>query len=110
MEEIVKAAVFLHDVDDVGDLTGPGRAKRAQGRTVLHVGQGRLRAGASSKRVGYTEASRGCKHLCRHCPVVPIYQGAFRVVQPEVVVALGSTAADCRVRPPVDLRGARADL
>jgi hypothetical protein len=37
--------------------------------------------------VGSTEASRGCKHLCRHCPVVPVYQGAFRVVQREVVLA-----------------------
>jgi len=37
--------------------------------------------------VGYTEASRGCKHLCRHCPVVPIYEGQFRIVQPEVVLA-----------------------
>ena len=36
--------------------------------------------------VGYTEASRGCKHLCRHCPVVPVYAGAFRVVQVEVVL------------------------
>ncbi len=36
--------------------------------------------------VGYTEASRGCKHLCRHCPVVPVYRGIFRVVQPEVVL------------------------
>ena len=36
---------------------------------------------------GYTEASRGCRHLCRHCPVVPIYEGQFRVVQPEVVLA-----------------------
>jgi radical SAM superfamily enzyme YgiQ (UPF0313 family) len=36
--------------------------------------------------VGYTEASRGCKHLCRHCPVVPVYNGAFRVVQPEIVL------------------------
>jgi len=36
---------------------------------------------------GYTEASRGCKHLCRHCPIVPVYKGAFRVVQPEVVLA-----------------------
>lgn len=35
---------------------------------------------------GYTEASRGCKHLCRHCPVVPVYNGRFRVVQPEVVL------------------------
>jgi radical SAM superfamily enzyme YgiQ (UPF0313 family) len=39
------------------------------------------------RTVGYTEASRGCRHLCRHCPVVPIYQGQFRVVQPEVVLA-----------------------
>jgi radical SAM superfamily enzyme YgiQ (UPF0313 family) len=39
-----------------------------------------------SRRVGYTEASRGCKHRCRHCPVVPVYQGAFRVVQRDVVL------------------------
>ena len=38
------------------------------------------------KRVGYTEASRGCKHLCRHCPVVPVYQGTFRVIQADVVL------------------------
>ena len=37
--------------------------------------------------VGYTEASRGCRHLCRHCPIVPVYQGQFRVVQPDVVLA-----------------------
>jgi radical SAM superfamily enzyme YgiQ (UPF0313 family) len=45
-----------------------------------------LRVNGSRKRVGYTEASRGCKHLCRHCPVVPVYQGKFRIVQPEVVL------------------------
>ncbi len=39
------------------------------------------------RMVGYTEASRGCRHLCRHCPVVPIYNGQFRVVQPEIVLA-----------------------
>ncbi|MCW5849903.1 MAG: radical SAM protein [Anaerolineae bacterium] len=37
--------------------------------------------------VGYVEASRGCKHLCRHCPIVPVYGGRFRVVQREVVLA-----------------------
>ena len=37
--------------------------------------------------VGYTEASRGCRHLCRHCPVVPVYQGQFRVVQADIVLA-----------------------
>ena len=38
------------------------------------------------RTVGYTEASRGCKHLCRHCPIVPVYNGVFRIVQPEVVL------------------------
>lgn len=35
---------------------------------------------------GYTEASRGCKHLCRHCPIVPVYNGIFRVMDREVVL------------------------
>jgi radical SAM superfamily enzyme YgiQ (UPF0313 family) len=45
----------------------------------------KLRQNGDVKVVGYTEASRGCKHLCRHCPVVPVYQGHFRVVGREVV-------------------------
>jgi radical SAM superfamily enzyme YgiQ (UPF0313 family) len=36
--------------------------------------------------VGYVEASRGCKHRCRHCPIVPVYDGRFRIVQREVVL------------------------
>ncbi len=40
----------------------------------------------NSRIAGYTEASRGCKHRCRHCPIVPVYDGVFRVVQPEVVL------------------------
>ncbi|MEQ1474049.1 MAG: hypothetical protein ABLQ96_09510, partial [Candidatus Acidiferrum sp.] len=36
--------------------------------------------------VGSTEASRGCKHLCRHCPIVPVYNGVFRVVPREIVM------------------------
>ena len=38
------------------------------------------------RTVGYTEASRGCKHQCRHCPIVPVYEGVFRVVDREVVL------------------------
>lgn len=38
------------------------------------------------RTVGYTEATRGCKHLCRHCPIVPVYNGQFRVVQRDVVL------------------------
>ena len=41
----------------------------------------------SRRVVGSTEASRGCKHLCRHCPIVPVYEGQFRIVQPDVVLA-----------------------
>ncbi len=39
-----------------------------------------------TKVVGFAEASRGCKHLCRHCPVVPVYQGRFRIVPVDVVM------------------------
>ncbi len=46
----------------------------------------KLRINGAEKRVGYTESSRGCKHLCRHCPVVPVYNGVFRVVQADVVL------------------------
>ena len=42
---------------------------------------------AQSIVAGYTEGTRGCKHICRHCPIVPIYHGRFFVVQPEVVMA-----------------------
>lgn len=41
----------------------------------------------NTKTAGYTEATRGCKHLCRHCPIVPVYGGRFRVVQQDVVLA-----------------------
>jgi radical SAM superfamily enzyme YgiQ (UPF0313 family) len=48
----------------------------------------RLIVGPEQQRVvGYTEASRGCKHLCRHCPIVPVYAGRFRIVQRDVVLA-----------------------
>ena len=36
---------------------------------------------------GYVEASRGCLHACRHCPVVPVYGGRFFVVPFETVMA-----------------------
>ena len=42
--------------------------------------------GGARRTVGYTEASRGCKHLCRHCPVVPVYQGHFRIVPRDIVM------------------------
>src|SRR3989449_2307440 len=40
----------------------------------------------STRIAGFAEGSRGCKHLCRHCPVVPVYQGKFRIVPADVVM------------------------
>jgi radical SAM superfamily enzyme YgiQ (UPF0313 family) len=37
--------------------------------------------------VGYVEASRGCKYRCRHCPVVPVFDGRFFVIPAELVLA-----------------------
>lgn len=46
-----------------------------------------LLIGESETRVvGFAEGSRGCKHLCRHCPVVPVYQGKFRILPVDVVM------------------------
>ena len=42
--------------------------------------------GGGTRTIGFTESSRGCKHLCRHCPVVPVYHGRFRAVPVAVVV------------------------
>ncbi len=40
----------------------------------------------STRTIGFAEGSRGCRHRCRHCPVVPVYHGRFRVVPLEVVI------------------------
>jgi radical SAM superfamily enzyme YgiQ (UPF0313 family) len=36
---------------------------------------------------GYVEATRGCRHLCRHCPIPAVYAGRFFAVPVEVVLA-----------------------
>jgi len=41
----------------------------------------------SRRTVGSTDATRGCKHLCRHCPIVPVYRGRFSAVPLDVVMA-----------------------
>ncbi len=41
----------------------------------------------SAVAAGYVEASRGCLHTCRHCPVTPVYGGRFFVTPPETVLA-----------------------
>jgi hypothetical protein len=44
-------------------------------------------APGEQRLVGYVEASRGCLHRCRHCPITPVYDGRFFVVPREIVLA-----------------------
>ena len=36
--------------------------------------------------VGYVEASHGCAHRCRHCPLPVIYDGRIRIIADDVVL------------------------
>src|SRR4029077_6686131 len=41
----------------------------------------------STRVAGSTDATRGCKHLCRHCPIVPVYRGRFHAIPVDAVLA-----------------------
>jgi radical SAM superfamily enzyme YgiQ (UPF0313 family) len=60
----------------------PDRAGLPPLRSYAHL----ILPSGQHRTVGYTEASRGCKHLCRHCPIVPVYNGVFRIVDREIVL------------------------
>lgn len=45
-----------------------------------------IRPDGSRLMVGFAETTRGCKYFCRHCPVVPVYQGTFRVIPADIVL------------------------
>ncbi|HVE92888.1 MAG TPA: radical SAM protein, partial [Actinomycetota bacterium] len=46
-----------------------------------------LSADGGERVVGYVEASHGCAHECRHCPVPVVYGGRIRTVAADVVLA-----------------------
>ena len=46
----------------------------------------RLLVGDERRVAGHVEATRGCKYLCRHCPIPPVYHGRFFAVPVEVVL------------------------
>lgn len=47
----------------------------------------RLVDGGRERVVGSVEASFGCAHRCRHCPVPVVYDGRIRIVDVDAVVA-----------------------
>jgi radical SAM superfamily enzyme YgiQ (UPF0313 family) len=85
------------------ELVGPSPLVRASGQPVIHLQRGnfdlpardllpalenyaRLAVGGEERLVGYVEASHGCVHRCRHCPVPAVYDGRIRIVQADMVV------------------------
>ena len=46
-----------------------------------------LALGGEERVVGYVEATHGCRHRCRHCPLPAVYDGALRVVGRDAVLA-----------------------
>jgi hypothetical protein len=91
----------------VADLVGGGGGGRAggpEGRAQVTLGRGkfglpsrhllppldryaRLSVSGELRLAGYVEASHGCTHRCRHCPVPVVYDGRTRLVSEDTVVA-----------------------
>ncbi|MCS6807063.1 MAG: CUAEP/CCAEP-tail radical SAM protein [Acidobacteriota bacterium] len=46
----------------------------------------RLEHQGTQRLVGTVEASRGCLHHCRHCPIPPVYGGRFFIVPTDIVL------------------------
>src|SRR5438128_544691 len=46
-----------------------------------------LALGPEERPVGYVEASHGCLHRCKHCPVPVVYDGRIRIVAESVVLS-----------------------
>jgi radical SAM superfamily enzyme YgiQ (UPF0313 family) len=63
-------------------LTVPDRASLPGVNQYAH-----LLLNGEALAAGYTEGTRGCLHHCRHCPVVPVYNGRFFVVPADIVLA-----------------------
>lgn len=47
----------------------------------------RLEIDGEQRLAGYVEASHGCRHRCRHCPIPAVYDGRYRTTGLEQVVA-----------------------
>jgi radical SAM superfamily enzyme YgiQ (UPF0313 family) len=64
------------------DFPVPSRALLPSLKSYAH-----LEHDGRHEAVGYVEASRGCLHLCRHCPIPPVYGGRFFAVPRDVVLS-----------------------
>jgi radical SAM superfamily enzyme YgiQ (UPF0313 family) len=97
-EELVALAVALEQGAPLGGFVRRGGDGATQARLDFPVPSrtglpaperyAQLDDGRGRHRVaGYTEATRGCLHSCRHCPIPALYRGRFYAVPVETVVA-----------------------
>ncbi len=68
------------------DLSGEPLAVPSRKRLPPLDRYAHLEQGGVAHLAGYVEASRGCKHLCLHCPIPPVYEGRFSVVPKGIVL------------------------
>ncbi len=96
-EELVRLAVALEHGGDVSGFVQRGGAAASRERLDFPVPlrdalppparYARLREpGGAERFAGYVEATRGCLHRCRHCPVPAVYDGRLFAVPVSVVV------------------------
>ncbi len=45
-----------------------------------------LQVAGDHRQVGYVEASHGCRHRCRHCPIPAVYDGRIQIVDEATVL------------------------
>lgn len=91
--EVDRALVAWVEGEPVTSVVGLDRGAAAPGRPLparellpeLDC-YARLIVGDDEHIVGYVEASTGCAHRCRHCPVPVIYDGRIRIVDVDAVV------------------------
>lgn len=100
LEEALVALVQDLEVGGLGDVGGVARRGRRAapvlrrlefsvpnraGLPPLHK-YAHIEKDGMREPAGYVEASRGCLHLCLHCPIPPVYQGRFFVIPKEIVL------------------------
>ncbi|MFL5455826.1 MAG: CUAEP/CCAEP-tail radical SAM (seleno)protein [Myxococcales bacterium] len=93
LAEALEAGRSPESVGGIRTAAGPSRAAEklrpgVPSRAGLPVldRYAKLEIGGELRAVASVEASRGCKHLCRHCPIVPVYGGRFVAVPREIVL------------------------
>ncbi|HVR78686.1 MAG TPA: CUAEP/CCAEP-tail radical SAM protein, partial [Acidimicrobiia bacterium] len=73
---------------EINSHLGPSRF-RTPDRSMLpgHENYARLDWEGEARVAGAVEASHGCRHRCRHCPIPVVYDGRMRVVGSDVVLS-----------------------